>query len=333
MENQNLPPRQSFAGFPAGAQPDPRAMQPPMASAMPSAMPMPAAQSVPMPAPVYAPPVNPLMKHFRQPVLYIKLTSEGTYWPEGALEIPITGDLPVYPMTARDEIILRTPDALVNGTSVVQVIQSCVPGIKDAWKMPSVDVDSTLIAIRIASYGQYMSVSAKCPHCGEEHDYDVDLHKILADITMPHYDETIQTADGLTIKLKPISYMEVSQAGNIQFEEERLIQAIGDPDMDKDVRSIEYDKHIKKMIDVSNANVTNSTDYIICDGQKISDKEFISEYYRNVESSVLRSIKDKSEEFATTVSIKSQSTMCTSCNTEFKLAIDFDYASFFASGS
>ena len=32
---------------------------------------------------------NPLVKHFRQPALYIKLTSEGKFWKEGSLELPV----------------------------------------------------------------------------------------------------------------------------------------------------------------------------------------------------------------------------------------------------
>ncbi len=31
--------------------------------------------------------------------------------------------------------------------------------------MPSIDVDATLIAIRIASYGNQMDFTSQCPHC------------------------------------------------------------------------------------------------------------------------------------------------------------------------
>jgi hypothetical protein len=61
-------------------------------------------------------------------------------------------------MTTKDEITLKTPDALLNGQGVVNVIESCCPAIKDAWAMPSIDVDATLIAIRIASYGNQMDL-------------------------------------------------------------------------------------------------------------------------------------------------------------------------------
>jgi hypothetical protein len=72
-------------------------------------------------------------------------------------------ELPVFPMTAIDEITYRTPDALFNGQAVVNVIQSCIPDIRDAWKTPGADLNAILVAIRIASYGHDMDMTVKCP--------------------------------------------------------------------------------------------------------------------------------------------------------------------------
>ena len=88
---------------------------------------------------------NPLKAFFRQPAIYLKLPSNGAYWPEDAIEFPTNRELPVYPMTAVDEITYRTPDALFSGQSVVNVIESCIPNIKNAWSAPFVDVNSILI--------------------------------------------------------------------------------------------------------------------------------------------------------------------------------------------
>ena len=71
--------------------------------------------------------VNPLKQFFRQPAIYMRLPSQGEYWPEGSIALPENKELPVYPMTAIDEITYRTPDALFNGQAVVNVIKSCVP--------------------------------------------------------------------------------------------------------------------------------------------------------------------------------------------------------------
>ena len=275
---------------------------------------------------------NPLAKHFRQPAIYIQLTSKGQFWKDGSVSLTATGEIPVYPMTAKDEITLRTPDALINGTSVVEVIQSCCPNINNAWDMPSIDVDSTLIAIRIASYGPTMTVTAKCPKCNEEHDYDVNLQQSLAQIRSPDYSETITTSDGLVIKLRPLNYMQVSKAGNVAFEEQKLIQALAEPGLDADVRKIEYDKHIKKMITVSNENLSNCTESITADGQIVTDTTFIKDYYNNAESKVIRQVQDQIRKFAEVVGIKAEDTSCSACGNQFKLNIEFDYAHFFDKG-
>ena len=107
---------------------------------------------------------NPLSNYFRRPSIYIKLPSEGKFYPPGMLDMPPNEEIPVYPMTAIDEISYRTPDALFNGSAVVNVISSCVPNIKDPWAMPSIDLDTVLSAIRIASYGHTLEIETTCPN-------------------------------------------------------------------------------------------------------------------------------------------------------------------------
>ena len=275
---------------------------------------------------------NPLFKHFRQPALYIKLTSNGRYWKEGTLDLPASSEIPVYPMTTRDEITLRTPDALLNGTSVVEVIQSCCPSIKNAWAMPSIDVDSTLIAIRIASYGPEMTLTSKCPKCSEEHDYSVNLPHVLAGVQLPNYEQVVTIDPTLKIKLRPMNYQQVSKSGSISFEEEKLISTLTDPDIDEEVRQVQYNSHIQKMIDLNIDNITYSTDYIDADGEQVSNPEFIKEYYKNAGSAVIRQVQDKLKEFAKAVDVKSVAVARTACSETFDLMIEFDYASFFGQG-
>ena len=83
---------------------------------------------------------NPLRKYFRQPKVYITLPSRGNYYPDGVLNMPETNELPVFAMTAKDELIIKTPDALLNGQATVDIIKSCIPAINNPWHMPSVDL-------------------------------------------------------------------------------------------------------------------------------------------------------------------------------------------------
>ena len=95
---------------------------------------------------------NPLKKYYRQVKQFVKLPSGYKFYPEGAIEVPESGEVAVYPMTAKDEMLLKTPDALLNGEATVAVIQSCIPAIKNAWVMPSIDCDAALMTIRMATY-------------------------------------------------------------------------------------------------------------------------------------------------------------------------------------
>lgn len=166
-------------------------------------------------------PANPLAKHFRQPVLYIKLPSGGRWWAENSLELPVTGEIPVYAMTARDEITMKTPDALLNGSSTVQVIESCCPSIQDAWKMPTVDLDTVLLAIRLATYGKAMDFTANCPHCSTANEKTLDISVILGNIRLADWTTPVQ-AQGLEIVLKPQTYQEYNTNNLNNFEEQKL---------------------------------------------------------------------------------------------------------------
>ena len=278
---------------------------------------------------------NPLAKHFRQPSLYISLTSKGNFWKEGSLDMPQTGKIPVYPMTTRDEITLRTPDALVNGTSVVEVIQSCCPNIKDAWEMPSIDVDSTLIAIRIASYGHSMSITSQCPHCKEEHEYDMNLSSILEGIKTPDYSNPLKLEDGLTVYFKPMNYRQISANGEISLEEGRLIQFLADPELSEEEKTNGYDKHMKNIIDMSLNNLVYCTHSIVTDsGDTVTDPGFIKEYYANVDSKSLRNIQNQLADLTKDVNLKPVSAICdnSECGKAFDIEIQFDYSSFFDRG-
>jgi hypothetical protein len=102
--------------------------------------------------------MNPLKQYFRRPAVYIKLPSNNKFYKDGVIENTPNGELPVYPMTAIDEITMKTPDALFNGVAMTELIKSCVPNIKDPWAINNVDFDAILIGIKIADGKNEMEV-------------------------------------------------------------------------------------------------------------------------------------------------------------------------------
>lgn len=278
-------------------------------------------------------PINPLIKHFRQPAIYIKLPSKGQYWNDDSLSLPANGEIPVYPMTTADELVLRTPDALANGQGVVDVIQSCCPSIKNAWKMPSTDVDAVLIAIRIASYGQTMEMTAACPKCKETHNYEVNLPQVLDQIKMPDFGSTVNI-QGLKIKLKPQAYFDLNQTNIITFEEQKLIQAITNSDLSDDDKKQKVSESIKKIMDLNNKILVQTTEYIELEDQvRVSNVDHLLEFYQNADSKVSRAMLARIDEIAQQGSLPASKVHCGDCNESFEAPMLFDYASFFAVGS
>ena len=71
---------------------------------------------------------NPLKQYFRQPKIYITLPSKGVFYSPDDIS-GLFENIPIYGMTGMDEIILKTPDALMSGESTVKIVQSCCPTI------------------------------------------------------------------------------------------------------------------------------------------------------------------------------------------------------------
>lgn len=276
---------------------------------------------------------NPLSKYFRQPSIYIRLPSEGRYWHSDDLDMPVTGELPVYPLTTRDEVILKTPDALMNGSGVVDVIHSCCPHIKNAWGMPSVDVDTVLIAIRIASYGHSMDFSANCPHCAAENSYDKDLRDCLAAIRMPDYSEPLYLNE-LEIMIKPQAFFTSNKMNQINFEEQKMLKAIENIDLDAEVRNKEIHSSMTRLIDIGIDNLTASTEFIasVIDGNEVRDPKFIREFYTNADSATVKAIQEKISELSTQAGIPPFPVACAECSKPFEVPVEFNYTNFFGKG-
>ena len=154
---------------------------------------------------------NPLQKYFRQPKNYLRLPSRGKYYPAGALDMPVTGELAVYAMTAKDELTFKTPDALMNGQATVDVIQSCVPNIKNAWFMPSIDIDAVLIAIRLATYGEKMDINITVPNTTIKRDYSLDLRTALDELLLAKFEERLVVGQ-MQVLVRPVTYKEFTDS-------------------------------------------------------------------------------------------------------------------------
>jgi len=271
---------------------------------------------------------NPLLKYVRQPSLYWAMPSHGQWWPQGSLEATESGEFPVLPMSSRDEILLKTPDALINGSAIVELFHSCIPHVKNAWEMPSIDVDSALIAIRIASMGEYMSFSTSCPHCAEESDYDVDLRTIVGKIACPHY-MPFQFKQ-LTFQLRPQSYRNMNANSQMRFVEQSIQRALSDAEISAEERNQIIAEQVKKIEELNYQLLTTSTEYIAGpDETRVTDPEQIKEFYMNSESAIIKRVKKEIDSYAEIAGIKPIDLKCNHCEVDYQRDLVFNYSNFF----
>ena len=277
-------------------------------------------------------PANPLAKHFRQPALYLSIPSKGRFYSENSIELSATGTLPVYPMTVKDELALKTPDALLNGQAVIDVIQSCCPGIKDAWEIPAVDLDPIFIAIRLASYGKNMDFTSQCPHCGNVEDYAIDLNAVLDSVGKADYNRTY-TFDGLVFKFQPQKYRNINKISMINFEQDKLIQnVVQSTVLTEEQKMEEFKKGFERIRQLNIDSVIDSIESITTEeGVTVTDRKMMDEFLNSCSRQVYESIKTAIQELVDTYKIQPITLKCENevCGKEFQTSLTFDHSNFF----
>jgi hypothetical protein len=275
---------------------------------------------------------NPLRQFFRQPAIYLRLPSGGQYWAPGSLAMPENGELPIYPMTAIDEINYRTPDALFNGQAVINVIQSCVPAIKDAGKIPNTDLNAILVAIRIASYGHAMDIVSTCPECKNEDDFSVDLRVLLDNIIPPDYSKVMDQGD-LKIMFRPSTYEEQNKSALEQFEKQKVLQQVNDSNITDEERRKVLAESLRQITELTINLISKSIAAIQIPGAVVNDVEQIKEFLHQCDRSVFKQIRDHVIDLTQKGQIKPLDVECTACNHHHTQEINLDMTSFFDSAS
>jgi len=277
---------------------------------------------------------NPLQKYFRQPKIYLSLPSGGKFYPEGSLEVTDNNEYPVYPMTARDELTMKTPDALLNGQATVDMIQSCVPNIKNAWVIPSLDLDAILIAIRIATYGDTMDIDIKTPVTGEEKSFTVDLRIMLDGLISKEFGETFEM-NGLTIHVRPLSYREFTDTSLKTFEEQRIFALVNNEDMAEEEKLQKFNESFRKLTDITVGTLEKSIWRIDAGEDSVTNPAWIKEFVSNAEKGLFSALTEHLEKQREKFKIKplvidaTEDEIAKGVPETYEVPITFDQSNFF----
>lgn len=160
--------------------------------------------------------INPLLQRVRIPGETFPLPSGGLFYTNGELSPDVKdGEVHVYPMTAVDELVMKSVDKVFSGEAVKEVFGRCVPSVLKPGELSAKDIDYLLVAIRKVSYGPTFDVTYTHDCEGaKEHDYNVSLDTFLQG-TKKVNPVTMREAfkftlpNGQVIQFKPSSYNDV----------------------------------------------------------------------------------------------------------------------------
>jgi hypothetical protein len=202
-----------------------------------------------------------------------------------------TGEYPVYSMTAKDELMLKVPDALMNGQAVVEVIQNCMPNIKNAWNCPNIDMDLILIAIRLATYGEQMTTPLKF---GEdiEMEYKVDLRLVMDNLLNNiSWDPVVAINPELTVFVKPINYKHMTEAALQSFETQKIMQLVNDDAISEDDKVALFKESFIKLSGATLGSIEHSIAKIESSQGSTDNPEFIKEFVNGVDKEIFDKIQ------------------------------------------
>jgi len=270
---------------------------------------------------------NPLKQYFRRPAIYLRLPSGGKLYKQGVIDMPESGELPVYPMTAIDEITSKTPDALFNGTAVIEIIKSCVPNIRDPWAINSIDLDAILIAIRSASGGSEMTITSECPNCKNVADYGVNLAAVLSELRAADYESELNLHE-LSIKFRPLTYKEMNETGLKQMEIQRNFIAF-ESEKDEDVKRKKTQDALKAVTDLTMQTLCLTIMSIKTPTANVQEKEYILDFLLNCDKDTYTNIRDYNASLRSQAELKPLKLKCINCQHEYDQEFTLNVSDFF----
>jgi ribosomal protein S27E len=215
---------------------------------------------------------------------------------------------------------------------MVKIFESCVPNVRDAWQVPSLDVDTLLVAIRIATYGHGMDIGTKCPKCQNEDEYQLDLRVVLEGITSPDYDVPVKIGD-LEVYFKPMTYQELNANSQIQFEDQKLVAMFQNAEIPEDEKLKQLGEAFLKITNLTVRSIAQSIGIIKTPTAQVNEQEFIVEFLSNCEKAAFNAIRDRAIQLKQEAELKPVKIKCTNCAHEYEQNFTLDMSNFFDSSS
>ena len=273
---------------------------------------------------------NPLKQYFRTFKLYLKIPSGSSYYPATVLEYTDSGEIGVMPMTGKDELALKNPDALLNGEALIEVLTSCVPALKNPKALLTNDIDALITAIRYATYNDTLETSLVCPNCAHENTFKLDLQYALDGMSTLDSEYIVNLETGLSVFVRPYTFPELLKGLHAQFEQNKLARAVGSETLTDQQRSEIFAKAFKEIATKKYELMVSGVEKVVDEskGINVTDKKFIKEFLQNIDKKSADKIGDLIDEINRIGIRRTFTAKCEKCEHQWESEIDFNPVNF-----
>lgn len=242
----------------------------------------------------------------------VRLPSRGLLYETGVLdENVVGGEVRVFPMTTRDEILMRSPDGLFGGTTIQQIFSRCVPDVKKPLELFFNDVDFLIVALRQVSYGDEMEISYTHDCDGaKEHSYIVSVDSLIRNVA---YLDPLTIIDQFTVRL--------SSGQHVSLRPIRLIDMMDilRPDNPDQISTETIEEDMMRLYVSQIASVDD-----------VSDPDLIVEWMRLLPMPLVREIRAVMAEQQTWGITYEQNITCRDCKAEMVVNTPLNPVTFFS---
>lgn len=254
--------------------------------------------------------MNPLLKNKRIPSQTFRIPSRGLFYKNGELDGEVSdGEILINPMTTQDDIYMKTPDMLYQGTAVTTVLSRCCPQILKPAELLTIDVDYILTCLRKISYGAYITITFNhgCKDNAEDHEYNISTDHLLTntkELTNEFHEKyNLTISSGELVKLKPPTFGELLKLNQIRTDTMK----------------------VEEMID----HTFNAYTFLIESVDGCVDKEHILEWLKNTNIGVLDEIVNHIEVISDWGTDFTHKIKCKDCGETIDLPMPVNPVTFF----
>jgi hypothetical protein len=198
------------------------------------------------------------------------------------------------------------------------------------------DIDTVLIAVRIASYGETIDVTSGVPGTNESATHTVSLPQMLEQLRNILVTDTCELAGGLKVTVSPLTYKQITESQLKTFEQQRIFAQVSQSQMTAEEKTKRFTDSFKILSELNMSLLISNIERITLPaGESVTDREQIKQFVENADAKLIKELENKLIDIRQQGSIKPFKAKATEeqikagAPATYEVPITFDNANFF----